>query len=111
MAVMENIVTFLPVILALVASAAMAYAAFLRKRLARAEKQREEAVKFLSHFNHAIRTPLTTLAGVAEILEGDDRLDEGQRKIVKTLRTSTQSLKDLTATIPDFSTGNGGEVK
>ena len=52
--------------------------------------------RFLAELNHAIRTPLTTIGGVAEIFHDmEDQLDHKQKQLVRALHTSTMTLKKL----------------
>jgi signal transduction histidine kinase len=49
-----------------------------------------------ARFCHAIRTPLTTLCGIAAIFEDEqDRLDSEQKQLVRRLISSTDALKKL----------------
>jgi len=49
-----------------------------------------------ARFCHAIRTPLTTLCGIAAIFEDEqDRLDAEQKQLVRRLISSTNALKKL----------------
>lgn len=82
-----------------------------------AEKKAAEAANraksdFLAHMSHEIRTPLTAISGIAEIFEKThDNLDLKQRKLVKTLYSSTGALKDLISDILDFSKIESGELE
>lgn len=68
----------------------------------RAEKARQETVEALLHWNHALRTPLTTLSGITELLEtSQQNMDEGQKKLIMTLKSATLSLKKITADMAD----------
>lgn len=52
--------------------------------------------RFIADFNHAIRTPLTTIGGVAEILRSmEDQLDDKQKQLVCALHASAATLKEL----------------
>jgi CheY-like chemotaxis protein len=62
--------------------------------------------------SHEIRTPLTAISGIAEIFESHQvNLDDKQRQLVKTLNSSTQSLKELISDILDFSKIESGELE
>ncbi len=87
------------------------------ERMLKDERDRAEAAsaakgEFLAHMSHEIRTPLTAVSGIAEILSGSDAItDKGHRKLIKTLRTSTETLKELINDILDFSKIESGEVE
>ncbi len=66
---------------------------------------------FLAHMSHEIRTPLTAVSGIAEILnQSPDSFNEMHKKLIKTLRTSTETLKELITDILDFSKIESGEI-
>lgn len=68
--------------------------------------------EFLAHMSHEIRTPLTAISGIAEILmKNYDSFNEKQQRLVKTLGSSTESLKDLINDVLDFSKIEGGELE
>lgn len=49
-----------------------------------------------ARFCHAIRTPLTTICGIAAIFEDEqDRFDGEQKQLVRRLISSTNALKKL----------------
>ena len=87
------------------------------ERMLKDERDRAEAAsaakgEFLAHMSHEIRTPLTAVSGIAEILSNSDAVtDEGHRKLIRTLKTSTESLKELITDILDFSKIESGEVE
>jgi PAS domain S-box-containing protein len=84
----------------------------LEKEIIRADKANRAKTDFLAHMSHEIRTPLTAISGIAEILSRQkDRLDEKQQSLVKTLSTSTMTLKDLINDILDFSKIESGELE
>lgn len=85
------------------------YAVHLHRKAARAEAENNEKAKLIAHLNHALRTPLTTLSGIAEIFElSQDGLDANQKQLVVTLKSAVEALKKILRGIPDFS-GKGGE--
>ncbi len=84
----------------------------LEKEIIRADKANRAKTDFLAHMSHEIRTPLTAISGIAEILgRQKERLDEKQQSLVKTLSTSTMTLKDLINDILDFSKIESGELE
>ncbi len=88
-----------------------AYEEKLEKAKERAEKANRAKTDFLAHMSHEIRTPLTAISGIAEIFEGAQAgLDARQRQLVRTLSSSTASLKDLINDILDFSKIESGEL-
>lgn len=78
----------------------------------RAELASAAKGEFLAHMSHEIRTPLTAISGIAEILSqagtGENPRNE---KLIRTLRTSTESLKELITDILDFSKIESGELE
>lgn len=81
------------------------------------ERDRAEAAnvakgEFLAHMSHEIRTPLTAVSGIAEIFsQVNVFVDERHKKLVRTLKVSTESLKELITDILDFSKIESGEVE
>jgi signal transduction histidine kinase len=56
----------------------------------------EKAMHAGSRLCHALRTPLTTVCGIAEIFEDmQDSLDPKQKELVRRLRSGTSALKTL----------------
>ncbi|HEX2751698.1 MAG TPA: ATP-binding protein [Alphaproteobacteria bacterium] len=89
-----------------------AYEEKLQKAKESAEKANRAKTDFLAHMSHEIRTPLTAISGIAEIFESHQvNLDDKQRQLVKTLNSSTQSLKELISDILDFSKIESGELE
>lgn len=88
----------------------------VEKRLADAKSKAEKAnrakTEFLAHMSHEIRTPLTAITGIAEILQRQlATLTERQQQLVRTLHSSTSSLRDLINDILDFSKIESGEIE
>lgn len=89
-----------------------AYEEKLQKAKETAEKASRAKTDFLAHMSHEIRTPLTAISGIAEIFESHQvNLDDKQKQLVKTLNSSTQSLKELISDILDFSKIESGELE
>ncbi|HYD18614.1 MAG TPA: ATP-binding protein [Patescibacteria group bacterium] len=89
-----------------------AYEEKLERAKERAEKANRAKTEFLAHMSHEIRTPLTAISGIAEIFENTQAgLDSRQRQLVRTLSSSTASLKDLINDILDFSKIESGELE
>lgn len=83
----------------------------LKKEMEEAEGSSKAKMEFLAHMSHEIRTPLTTVSGIAEILERQsNKFDEKQNSLIKTLITSTTTLKDLINDVLDFSRIDSGEI-
>ncbi|MBU0859284.1 MAG: response regulator [Alphaproteobacteria bacterium] len=88
------------------------YEAQLREEKESAERANQAKTDFLAHMSHEIRTPLTAISGIAEILTNSAMgFDEKQQRLVRTLLTSTQSLKDLVNDILDFSKIENGDIE
>ncbi|HRQ59923.1 MAG TPA: ATP-binding protein [Alphaproteobacteria bacterium] len=87
-----------------------------QEKLENEKKAAEEANRaksdFLAHMSHEIRTPLTAISGIAEIFEQkQDNLNDKQKRLIKTLHSSTSALKELINDILDFSKINSGELE
>jgi PAS domain S-box-containing protein len=77
-----------------------------------AEESNRAKSDFLAHMSHEIRTPLTAISGIAEIFgKKQANLDEKQKKLVRTLHSSTSALKELINDILDFSKIESGELE
>lgn len=83
----------------------------LRTEKLEAERANQAKTDFLAHMSHEIRTPLTAISGIAEILQRNpENLNEKQTQLVKTLASSSSSLKDLINDILDYSKIESGEI-
>lgn len=83
----------------------------LKEERDRAEAASAAKGEFLAHMSHEIRTPLTAISGIAEIFSQNESFaDAKQERLVRTLRTSTESLKELITDILDFSKIESGEL-
>lgn len=66
---------------------------------------------FLAHISHEISTPLTAICGIAEILSKKTcAMDEGQQKLVQTLRSSTEMMSELIHQTLDFAKLECGQI-
>lgn len=81
------------------------------------EKQKEKASKaslaktqFLSNMSHEIRTPLSAIVGITEIINKDNFTDE-EKKYLKLLRYSSNTLLDLVNDILDIDKIESGKTK
>lgn len=84
----------------------------LKEERDRAESANQAKGDFLAHMSHEIRTPLTAISGIAEILsQSASNENQRQEKLIRTLRTSTESLKELITDILDFSKIESGELE
>lgn len=84
----------------------------LKHEKAQAEKANHLKSEFLAHMSYEIRTPLTAISGIAEIMQRNQaNFDQKQKQLVNTLNSSTASLKDLINDILDFSRIESGELE
>ncbi len=88
-----------------------------RKEKEDLEKQMDIARKtlvfkqnFLATMSHEMRTPLTGILGVVQLLEKTN-LDDKQLDFVNTLRSSSENLKDIIDQVLDYSKLEAGEVR
>jgi len=89
-----------------------AYEKRLESEKERAEKANRAKSEFLAHMSHEIRTPLTAVTGIAEILMRNQKnLDDKQKLLVKTLRSSSSLLSELINDVLDFSRIESGELR
>lgn len=83
-------------------------------RLEQARVQAEEASKsksmFLANMSHEIRTPLNGVLGMAEVLEGT-LVEERQRRMISTIRTSGETLLSILNDILDMSKIEAGKME
>ena len=83
-------------------------------RLEQARAQAEGASKsksmFLANMSHEIRTPLNGVLGMAEVLEGS-LVEERQRRMISTIRTSGETLLSILNDILDMSKIEAGKME
>ncbi|NOZ37423.1 MAG: response regulator [Gammaproteobacteria bacterium] len=51
--------------------------------------------RYLSGVSHELRTPLNTIFGYAQLMEGNSRLDDKNRKIATVIKRSSEHLSDV----------------
>ncbi len=87
----------------------IASTAELRLSRVAAEESTRAKSAFLANMSHEIRTPMNGVLGLADLL-GHTRLDDTQRKYVKSIRQSGQSLMALLNDILDLSKVEAGAI-
>ena len=89
----------------------------LKRRQAELERARDAAEAanqakstFLATISHEIRTPMNGVIGTAELLERDP-LDDRQKRLVRTIRTSAAALLRIIDDVLDFSKIEAGRME
>ncbi len=82
----------------------------LERTIEEAEKTSQTKSKFIASLNHELRTPLSGIMGMANVLSATD-LDENQRSYVHTILSSTQMLLTLVNDILDVSKIASGKLE
>ncbi len=77
---------------------------------AAAESAARVKSEFLATMSHELRTPMNGVLGIAELLSGTE-LDEVQRELLSTLRTSGESLLAVVNDILDLSKIDSGRLQ
>jgi two-component system OmpR family sensor kinase len=72
----------------------------MQRRLARLDSARKA---FIANASHELRTPISSLAGFAELLDEDDPAPETRAEFVRTMREQIARLTKLTADLLDLS--------
>jgi CheY-like chemotaxis protein len=83
------------------AAASNAFAQFLPKRF---------GVEFLTSLNHAIRTPMSGILGLSELLL-ESALDPEHREYIVSIRSCASALNDLLASTLDFASLASGGIR
>ena len=82
----------------------------LRHARQAAEAANQAKSEFLADLNHEIRTPLSTIVGVADLL-ADTKLAADQQQYIEILRRSTQALLALVSDVLDLSKIEAGRLE
>ncbi len=84
--------------------------AFLREAKERAEAGDRAKGQFLATMSHEVRTPLNGIVGFASLLL-ETKLSQEQQEYVETIRTSSETLIQLTGDILDYARIESGRMK
>ncbi len=77
----------------------------------RAEAANQSKSRFLATMSHEFRTPLNAILGFAQLLQMDDRLEEGQRNKINLVRDSGEHLLALITDLLDMASIEAGKVR
>ncbi|MEX2601370.1 MAG: response regulator [Balneolaceae bacterium] len=83
-------------------------------RLKKAEELAEESLRarerFVASMGHEIRTPMTGVIGMAELLAGTE-MNQQQREYLESIRSSAGSLVKILNDVIEFSTAGSGKIR
>ena len=85
-------------------------AAQLRLALQRAEAERDSAREFLSYMSHELRSPLTAMIGMADLILGT-QLTADQREMLGVMQRGGQSLVSIVNNVLDHSKLDAGKLQ
>ncbi len=91
-------------------SAARELVTELRRARSAAESAAQAKAEFLANMSHEMRTPLNAVIGLTGPLL-DTRLDDEQRDLVATIRSSAEALLALVSGLLDFSKIDAGKLE
>ena len=77
----------------------------------RAEAANQSKSRFLATMSHEFRTPLNAILGFAQLLQMDERLDDGQRGKINLVRDSGEHLLALITDLLDMASIEAGKVR
>ncbi|QBG48548.1 response regulator [Verrucomicrobia bacterium S94] len=80
-----------------------------RKARKRAEKITEAKTLFLANMSHEMRTPLSAIVGIGDLLI-DTPLNDEQKDYVRTIESSSEALLDIVNSVLDLSKIEAGKL-
>ncbi len=70
-----------------------------------------EQATFISHAIHELRTPMTSIRGYADMMNGMGELNPMQQQFVDTIRTNARRMEGLLTDVSDISKVRGGTLR
>lgn len=77
----------------------------------RLHHQRDALKTYTAHVSHEMKSPLTSIKGAAELLQGEDMSPEQRVRFLENIRNDSARMEDLLARMRDFSAADQGVLR